>query len=120
MTSIDLLHPARLIPGTLALVYGQFLILALPQSWNWLIGITIIVLAAAWFASYLDYHLLALWPAFIGLFLLCASIGALIAGLPLYAMLPLTHSNLELWVAAAIACGFIGWGMRLHRNLTVD
>ena len=117
MTTLDFVSPQRLIPGALALAYASLVLLALPQSWNWLIGIVIIVLAAVVIAGYFEYSLLALWPAFVGLFLVSTCIAALLVGLSDYGILPFTGSNLEFLVAAGIGCGFIGWGIDTNRKL---
>jgi hypothetical protein len=63
-------------------------------------------------ANALDYSILASWPAFAGIFCLVACIGALMQSLPDYGIIPVTDSNVELWVAAVLAGGFIGWGLR--------
>jgi hypothetical protein len=86
--------------------------LELQRSWVWLLIACALIVLAAVVASVLDYTILAVWPAFPGIFCLVACIGALMQSLPNYSIVPVTNSNLELWVAAVLAGAFIGWGVR--------
>ena len=117
MTPIDPVKPWRLIAGMPALLYGGLLILELPGSSNWLLVAAGVLLVAVMVASRLEYPLLPLWPAFVGLFLLSASIFALIEDVVDYAVVPFSDSDIELIMVALIACGYIAWGIMMTRKM---
>jgi len=117
MATMELVRPWRIVAGLLPLLYGTLVILELERSWKWLLLACGLILLAAMAASWLGLSLLALWPAFPGLLCLVACLCALLQTLPDYSLLPLSASNLELWVAAALAGGFIGWGLRSAQKL---
>src|SRR5262245_2797312 len=116
MTSLDLVKPWRLIAGIPLLLYGGLLLLGLPQSWRWLLLVGGVVLLALLVAIRLEYPILALWPAFAGLFLLSACVCAIIEDVVDYAIVPFTDSDLEIGGVALIACGYIGWGIYTARK----
>src|SRR5215216_302745 len=88
MTPIDIVKPWRLILGIPPLLYGGLLLLGLPQSTTWLLLVAGVLLVAVVVASRLEYPLLPLWPAFVGLFLLSTFICALIEDVVDYAIVP--------------------------------
>jgi len=117
MTPLDVVKPWRLIAGIPALLYGGLLLLELPQSSTWLLLVAGVLLVAVVVASRLEYLLLPLWPAFVGLFLLSVCIFALIEDVVDYAIVPFTDSDLEIIVVALIACGYIAWGINMMRKM---
>src|SRR6266508_3117541 len=78
MTSLDLVKPWRLIAAIPVLLYAVLLLLELPQSSSWSLLACGVVLIAFAVAARLEYPLLALWPTFVGLFVLSACMCALI------------------------------------------
>lgn len=120
MTQLDLVKPWRLILSLLPLLYGSLLLLGLSYSWRWLLIVSLVVLMAIMVAARLEYPMLAIWPAFVGLFLLCACVCALTENVVDYAIVPFTDSDLEIMIAALIGCGFIAWGMRTTRQMLVE
>jgi hypothetical protein len=68
-------------------------------------------------ANRLEYPVLPLWPAFVGLFLLSTCICALVEDVVDYAIVPFTDSGIEIIVVALIACGYIGWGVTMMRKM---
>ena len=117
MPASDLVKLWRLILGIPAVLYGGLLILALPESSTWLLIVAGVLLVAFIVASRLEYPLLPLWPAFLGLFLLSSSIFALIEDVVDYAVVPFTDSDIELIVVALLALGYIAWGITLTRKM---
>jgi hypothetical protein len=109
---MELVRPWRITAGFVPLLYGTLVILELERSWMWLLVACGLIVIAVMVASRLGFSLLALWPAFAGIFCLVACLAALAQSLPNYGLVPLSASNTELWVAAALAGGFIGWGLR--------
>lgn len=120
MTQLDLVKPWRLMLSVLPLLYGSLLLLGLPQSWWWLLLVGAVVLAAIMIAARLEMPMLALWPAFVGLFLLAACVCALIENVVDYAIVPFSDSDLEIMIVGLIACGFIAWGIRTTRQMLVE
>jgi hypothetical protein len=116
MVTMDLVKPWRIIAGLLPMLYGTLVILELQRFWLWLLLACAMIVLAAVVANALDYTFLAVWPAFPGIFCLVACLGALILSLPDYGVVPVTDSDLELWAAALLAGGFIGWGVRTARQ----
>ncbi len=118
MTWLDVLKPWRLIASLLALLYGALVIMALRDSSDWFLLDCGVVLTAVYLAFRLEYPVLVLLPAFAGLFLLCACIGALITDVPddTSAPVALIDSNVKIWITALVAGGFIGWGIRIARK----
>jgi len=116
MVTIDLVKPWRIAIGLLPILYGTLVILELEQSWLWLLFACGMIVLAVVVANSLDYTLLAAWPAFPGVFCLVACVGALLQSLPDYGIVPVTDSYLELWAAAILAGGFIGWGVRAAQH----
>jgi hypothetical protein len=112
MATMDLVKPWRITIGLLPILYGTLVILELQQSWLWLLLACAMVALAAVITNALDYTFLAVWPAFPGIFCLVGCLSALMQSLPDYGIVPVTDSKLELWVAALLAGGFIGWGVR--------
>ena len=119
MTPPDVIKPWRLIAGIPPLLYGGLLIVALPQSSMWLLLVAGVLLVAVVIASRLDYPLLPLWPAFVGLFLLSACVCALIEEVVDYALVPFTDTDLEIILVALIACGYIAWGISMTRKVLI-
>src|SRR5215211_5865822 len=117
MTAIDFVKPWRLILGIPPLLYGGLLIVELPGSSTWLLIVAGVLLVAIIVASRLDYPLLPLWPAFVGLFLLSTCIFALIEDVVDYAVVPFTDADFELILVALIACGYIVWGISMMRKM---
>jgi hypothetical protein len=76
-----------------------------------------VLLVAIVVASRLEYPLLPLWPAFVGLFLLSTHIFALIEDVVDYAVAPFTDSDLEIVLVALIAGGYIAWGINMTRKM---
>jgi len=117
MTPIDIVKPWRLIAGIPALLYGSLLLLELPQSSTWLLLVAGVLVVAVVVANRLEYPLLPLWPVFIGLFLLSASIFALIEDVVDYAIVPLTDSDTEIILVAGMASAYIAWGVTMTRRM---
>ena len=117
MTPVEIVKPWRLIVGIPALLYGGLLLLELPQSSTWLLLVAGVLLVAVVVANRLEYPLLALWPAFVGLFLLSTCIFALIEDVVDYAIVPFTDSDAEILLVAVIACGYIVWGLSMTRKM---
>jgi hypothetical protein len=109
---MELVRPWRIIAGFLPLLYGTLVILELERSWMWLLLACGLIVVAAMAAGRLGFSLLALWPAFAGMLCMVACLAALTQSLPDYGLVPLSASNVELWAVAALAGGFIGWGLR--------
>src|SRR5215212_5861938 len=107
MTPLELVKPWRLIISVPPLVYAVLLIVELPGSLYWLLLAAGVLLMAMVVASRLDYPLLSLWAAFVGLFLLSACIFALIEDVIDYPVVPFSNSDIELILVALIACGYI-------------
>jgi uncharacterized membrane protein HdeD (DUF308 family) len=117
MTTMDLVKPWRLLMAIPALLYGVLLILGLPYSTNWLLLACGIILFVVMIASRLELPLLAVWPAFVGLFLLCACIFALIEDVVDYAFVPFTDSDSEIVLAILVAVAFIIWSVQTTRKV---
>lgn len=117
MTSLDLVKPWRLLAAMPVLLYGGLLILGLPNSTNWLLVACGIILFAVMMASRLELPLLALWPAFVGLFLLSACVFALIEDVVDYAFVPFTDSDAELVLVMLVAMAFIIWSIQTTRDI---
>ena len=113
----DFLKPWHLIAGLIPLIYGALLIAELPHTQYWLILAAGVTVAVGIIAIILDYPLLALWPAFTGLFLLSACVGALLSPLPDYAVVPLLGADIEIWIVALVAIGLIAWEFRAARTM---
>lgn len=120
MTQFDLVKPWRLVIALLPLLYGSLLLLGLPQSWRWLVLVGVVVLLAIMIIARLELPMLAIWPAFVGLFLLSVCICALIENVVDYAIVPFSDSDLEVMIAALVGCGFIGWGIQTTRQMMVE
>lgn len=118
MSSLDLVKPWRLLVSALPVLYGALLLLGLPNSFNWFLLAIGIILFAVMIVSRLDLPLLALWPAFAGLFLLCACVFALIENVVDYAIVPFTDTDSELVLMMLIASGFIIWSLSTFRKMT--
>src|SRR5262245_5028436 len=106
MATMDLVKPWRITIGLLPVLYGILVILELQQSLLWLLLACAMIVLAVVITNALDYTFLAVWPAFPGIFCLVACLGALMQSLPDYGIVPVTNSNLELWVAMLLAGGF--------------
>jgi len=117
MTSLDLVKPWRLIAAIPVLLYAVLLLLELPQSPSWSLLVCGVVLIAFAVAARLEYPLLALWPAFVGLFVLSACMCALIEDVVDYALVPFTDSDAEIIAVALVGVGFIGWGIQTTRKM---
>jgi len=117
MTPIEIVKPWRLIVGIPALLYGGLLLLGLPQSSTWLLLIAGVLLVAVVVASRLEYPLLPLWPAFVGLFLLSACVCALIEDVVDYAIVHFSDADAAIMLVDVIACGYIGWGITMTRKM---
>lgn len=117
MTSLDLVKPWRLIASMLVLLYASLLLVELPNSSKWLLLACGTVLAAIMLAARLEYSMLALWPAFVGLFVISACMCALIEAVVDFAIVPFTDSDAEIVTVALVGVGFIGWGIQTTRKM---
>ena len=117
MTPVDVVKPWRLLLGIPPLLYGSLLLLELPESTTWLLFGAGVLLVALIVASRLEYPLLPLWPAFVGLFLLSVCIFALIEDVVDYAIVPFSDSDLEIILVLLIACGYMAWGISMTRKM---
>jgi len=117
MTSLELVKPWRLLASMLPLLYGALLILGLPQSWLWLLLVCSVLLIIVMIAARLEYPMLALWPAFVGLFLIGTCICALIQDVVDYAFVPFTDSDGEIVLAISVGAAFILWGIQTTKKL---
>ena len=119
MTSLDLVKPWRLLATLLPLLYGGLLLLGLPYTTRWLLLTCGVVLIAIIVAAWLEYPMLAMWPAFAGLFLISACICALIEDVVDYAFVPFTDSDSEIAIAIVVGVAFITWGIQTTRKMMV-
>jgi hypothetical protein len=117
MTTLDLVKPWRLIAAMPALLYGALLVLELPQSWFWLLLVCGILLMVVTVAARLEYPLLALWPAFVGLFLIGACVCALIEDVVDYTFVPFTDSDSEIVLALLVGAAFIIWSIQTTKKM---
>jgi hypothetical protein len=117
MNPLELVRPWRLIVGIPPLLYGGLLLLGLPESSTWLLLVAGVLLLVVTVASRLEYPLLPLWPALVGLFLLSTCVFALIEDVVDYAIVPFTDTDIEIIVVALIACGYIAWGITMTRKM---
>jgi uncharacterized membrane protein HdeD (DUF308 family) len=118
MTTLDLVKPWRLLVSVPPLLYGALLILGLPQSRLWLLLVCGVLLMAVMIVVRLEYPMLAMWPAFVGLFLISASVCALIEDVIDYAFVPFTDSDSEIVLAILVGVAFITWGIQTTKEMT--
>ena len=117
MTSLDLVKPWRLLATILPLLYGGLLLLGLPHTTNWLLLTCGVVLIAIIVAAWSEYPMLAMWPAFVGLFLISACVCALIEDVVDYAFVPFTDSDSEIVIAILVGVAFITWGSQTTKKM---
>jgi len=117
MTTLDLVKPWRLLASIPPLLYGALLIVGLPQSWLWLLLVCGVILMVVMVAARLEYPMLALWPAFVGLFLVGACVCALIEDVVDYAFVPFTDSDGEIVLAILVGAAFIIWGIQTTKKM---
>ena len=117
MTSLDLVKPWRLLAMIVPLLYGGLLLLGLPHTANWLLLTCGVVLIAIIVVAWLGYPMLAMWPAFAGLFLIGACVCALIEDVVNYAFVPFTDSDSEIVIAILVGVAFIAWGSETTKKM---
>jgi hypothetical protein len=117
MTTLDLLNPWRVLASIPPLFYGALLLLGLPYTTNYLLLCGGIVLIAVIVAVWLEYPLLALWPTFVGLFLVSACVCALFEDVVDYAFVPFTDSDSEIVLAILVGVAFITWGIQTTKKM---
>lgn len=117
MTSLDLVKPWRLLVTIAPLLYGGLLLLGLPHTTRYLLLTCAVVLIAVMVTARLQYPMLAMWPAFAGLFLIGACCCALIENVVDYAFVPLTDSDAEIVLAILVGIGFVLWGVQTTRKM---
>lgn len=103
--------PMKVIISLPALFYGGVLCAAhgTPRSWLLIIGIMFMLLLIL--TAFLKYPLGAVWPAFVGNFLLITCVLTVVRGVPTTGLVPITHSELELWFCAIPAYLYVLWGI---------
>jgi hypothetical protein len=103
--------PMKGIISLPALFYGRVLCAThgLPRSWVLIIGIIFMLLLIL--TSCLKYPLGAVWPAFVGHFLLITCVLTVVRGVPSTSLVPFTHTKLELWFCALPAYLYVLWGI---------
>lgn len=117
MTPIESLKPWRIIASLLPGLYATLLILEMDNTLLWAGLAVLAIIALWWFVSSVGYPVPLMLPAFAGAFLLLACLFVLYAGMPSYGLLPATRSLLELWLAIALALGYIAWGVLSARRV---
>jgi len=117
MTSLDLVRPWRLLATLVPLLYGGLLLLGLPYTARYLALTCGVVLIAIVVVARLEYPMLALWPAFAGLFLIGACVCALIEDVVNYAFVPFTDSDSEIVLAILAGLAFIIWGIQTTKKV---
>jgi len=120
MTLLDLVKPWRLLSTVPPLLYAGLLLLGLPNTIRYLVISGGVVLVALIVAAWLEYPLLALWPAFVGLFLISACVCALIEDVVDYAFVPFNDSDSEIAIAIVVGAAFITWGIQTTRKMMAD
>jgi hypothetical protein len=116
MTAIELVKPWRITLGIVPAIYAGVVIAALPQSRTWLLLVCSVVFAATIVANLWEYPLLALWPTFVGIFVLSVCAIVLVINAPEYTIAPLTGSSAEIPAAAFVGIGLIFWGIATTGN----
>jgi uncharacterized membrane protein HdeD (DUF308 family) len=117
MTTLDLVRPWRLLATVLPLLYGGLLLLGLPHTTRYLALTCGVLLIAIMVVARFEYRMLALWPAFAGLFLISACVCALIEDVVDYAFVPFTDSDSEIVLAMLVGFAFILWGMQTTKRV---
>ena len=117
MTPIELLKPWRIIASLIPGLYAALLILEMNDTLLWAGLAVLAIVAMLWFVSSVGYPVPLVLPVFAGTFLLLACLFMLYAGMPSYGILPATRSPLELWLAIALALGYIAWGTLSARRI---
>jgi hypothetical protein len=100
----------KLVLGLLPICYGGMLIVALPNTWQWLIFMAVALIALLVLCITLDYPLQTIWPVFPGAFLVLACSFALYQGA--LDEFPLTRQPTELIAVYLVAALYLIWGAR--------
>ena len=97
----------KLVLGILPIYYGAILLIALPGTWQWLIGVGVVLVSLLFLCISLGYPLQTVWPIFPGMFLILACSCVLYQGT--YAQLPLTRQPGELIAMYIVGALYIAW-----------
>lgn len=100
----------QLVVGLLPVCYGAVVVAALPNTWQWALGIALVMLVLLVLCGSLSYPLQTIWPIFPAAFLLLVCAAVLFQGA--FDQLPLTRQPTELVAMFLISALYLGWGIR--------
>jgi hypothetical protein len=100
----------KLVLGIMPIYYGAILLVALPDTWQWLAGVAAVLVSLLFLCISLDYPLQTVWPIFPGIFLILACSCMLYQGT--LAQFPLTRQPNELIAMYIVGALYIVWAAR--------
>lgn len=113
------ISPWKLAVCFLGLAYGVLLGMKLPDAGLVLTAAIVVISAALWYVANRGYSLWLVMPVLTGLVILITSAVALYGGYPPSSFVPVTRSDVELWLALLIGLGFIAWGVYETQHMAV-
>ncbi|KPV48463.1 hypothetical protein SE17_37940 [Kouleothrix aurantiaca] len=119
MLSDGRISPWKLAVCFLGLAYGVLLGMKLPDAGLVLTVAIVSVSAAIWYIANRGYSLWLVMPAITGLIILISSAVALYSGYPPTSFVPVTRTDIELWLALLLAFGYIAWGVYETQHMAV-
>ena len=100
----------QLVIGLLPVCYGAVVVAGLPNTWQWALAITIVMLVLLVLCGSFGYPPQTIWPVFPAAFLILVCAAVLFQGA--FDQLPLTRQPTELIALFLVAVLYLGWGVR--------
>jgi len=100
----------QLVIGLLPVCYGGLVVVALPNTWQWALGIGLAMLILLVVCGSFGYPPQIVWPVFPAAFLILVCTAVFFQGA--FDQLPLTQQPIELIAMYLVAALYLGWGIR--------